>query len=100
MRRGLRLDEGLGAGQIAVDEGDGHGAFAYGGGAAFYGAVADVAGCEYAGYAGFHVIRVAIQDPSGWALAVFEEIEAGDQVALLVANYSYIRCPLGAWEAA
>ena len=44
---------GSDGGEIAMDEGDGHGAFPDGGGAALDRAVADIARGEESGHAGF-----------------------------------------------
>ncbi len=65
-------------GQVFVDEGDGHAAFAYARGDALDGAVADVAGAENAGQVGFEGEGFAVQGPGG-------EITAGADVALGVA---------------
>ena len=75
---------GSDGGEVAVDEGDGHSAFADGRGATLDGAVTNVAGGEESGYAGFEVIGSALKRPPGWQSAVGVEVGSGDEVAVFV----------------
>ena len=78
-----------------MDKGDGHGAFADGGGTALYRAVAHVASREQSGDIRFQIIRAAIERPVGRGVAAIKQIRPGDKIAGLIANNSSFRSPIG-----
>ena len=74
---------------------NGHGAFAYGGGYAFYRVVADIAGGKGAGFAGFEVIGQPVGGPCISKPRVTNEISSGNQVAYRATDDAGIYGPVG-----
>src|SRR5271155_890360 len=71
-------------GQILMHELNDHGAFADAGSDAFYRAVADIADHKDARDIRFQQAGIAVEGPGSGALAIAEEIRAGEDEAALV----------------
>src|SRR6267378_1377052 len=83
-------------GQVAVHEGDSHCSFTDSGSAALHGTVANVARCELSRDVGFQIVGIAIEGPDFNGFPVAAKVNAGEQVAALVALNARSGGPFGA----
>ena len=87
--RGIAVQSGKAGsngGEVTMDKGDSHGAFADGGSTAFDGAVTNVTGGKEPRHAGFEIVRSALKGPLGGKNAVRVEVGPGDKVAVRIAT--------------
>ena len=62
--------------------------------------MADVARGEHAGHARFQIVRGALQGPARRKLLADDQVGAGDEITVFVANDADVLCPIGLWHAA
>ena len=81
---GVRRGSGSQEAEVLVDQFHRHGAFAYAGGDAFGGPMADIAGDKDSWNARLEVKRVAIRSPPGGTPAFKHQVLTGNQITLRI----------------